>query len=100
MRICRNCWPAAAHCCQTGRCDLSPPFMPIRMSTTAVRTAIADVLDVLGGEIQSGELALREDRPGGRAIGQALCQMVQLRRSGFQHFIEADACCHRQIEAV
>lgn len=44
----------------------------IRMSTTAVHAAIADVLDGLGGEIQSGELALRENRPGGRAIGQAL----------------------------
>ena len=44
----------------------------IRMSTTAVHAAIADVLDGLGGEIQSGELALQEDRPGGRAIGQAL----------------------------
>jgi len=44
----------------------------IRMSTTAVHAAIADSLDGLGGRIESGELALREDRPGGRAIGQAL----------------------------
>ena len=44
----------------------------IRTSTTAVHAAIADVLDGLDGEISSGELALREDRPNGRAIGQAL----------------------------
>ena len=44
----------------------------IRTSTTAVHAAVADVLDGLGGEIRSGELALQEDRKNGRAIGQAL----------------------------
>jgi 23S rRNA (cytosine1962-C5)-methyltransferase len=44
----------------------------IRTSTTSVHAAIADALDGLGGHINSGELALREDRPDGRAIGQAL----------------------------
>ena len=29
-------------------------------------------MDGLGGDIRSGELALREDRANGRAIGQAL----------------------------
>ena len=43
-----------------------------RTSTTAVHAAIADVLDGLGGDICSGELALRENRLNGRAIGQAL----------------------------
>ena len=44
----------------------------IRTSTTAVHAAIADVLEGLGGDIRSGELALREDRQNGRGIGQAL----------------------------
>ena len=44
----------------------------IRTSTTAVHAAIADVLEGLGGDIRSGELALREDRANGRGIGQAL----------------------------
>ena len=44
----------------------------IRTSITAVHAAVADALDGLGGEIHSGELALREDRKNGRAIGQAL----------------------------
>ena len=44
----------------------------IRTSTTAVHAAIADVLEGLGGDIRSGELALREDRENGRGIGQAL----------------------------
>lgn len=44
----------------------------IRTSTTAVHAAVGDVLDGLGGELSSGELALVEDRPDGRAIGQAL----------------------------
>ena len=44
----------------------------IRTSTTAVHAAVADVLEGLNGEIHSGELALREERENGRAIGQAL----------------------------
>ena len=44
----------------------------IRTSTTAVHAAVADVLEGLNGEIHSGELALREERVNGRAIGQAL----------------------------
>ena len=44
----------------------------IRTSTTAVHAAVADVLEGLDGKICSGELALREERENGRAIGQAL----------------------------
>ena len=44
----------------------------IRTSTAAVHAAVADAMDGLGGQLHSGELALREDRENGRAIGQAL----------------------------
>lgn len=44
----------------------------IRLSALAAHGALATALDGLGGEINSGEIAIRENRPGGRAIGQAL----------------------------
>jgi hypothetical protein len=49
----------------------------IRTSTLAVQSALTDALyhrfgSATGGMIASGELGIREDRPEGRAIGQAL----------------------------
>lgn len=44
----------------------------IRTSTLAVHSALADITDGLAGKIDSGELAITEDRPKGRTIGQAL----------------------------
>ncbi len=49
----------------------------IRTSTLAVQSALTDALyhrfaSAAGGEIEAGELGIREDRPEGRAIGQAL----------------------------
>ena len=44
----------------------------IRASTSAVQSAIYDVLNGIGGSLQAGELAIRENRPHGRCIGQAL----------------------------
>ena len=44
----------------------------IRLSRLALLSALADSLAGLGGGISAGELAIREERTHGRAIGQAL----------------------------
>ena len=44
----------------------------IRTSTSAVQSAVGDALAGMGGILQAGELAIREEREAGRAIGQAL----------------------------
>ena len=49
----------------------------IRTSTLAVQSALSDALyhrfgSTVGGELEAGELGICEDRPEGRAIGQAL----------------------------
>ena len=44
----------------------------IRTSTTAVRSAVGDVMAGHDGALEAGELVISEDRPEGRQIGQAL----------------------------
>ena len=73
--------PELLSCCTRLLSD-TPLFMvatiyAIRTSTLAVQSALTDALyhrfgSETGGIIASGELGIREDRPEGRAIGQAL----------------------------
>jgi len=68
--------PRLLHGCQQLLSDTPLLFIitiyAIRTSTSAVYSSIADLLAGYDGQLEAGELAICEDRDGGRMIGQAL----------------------------